>query len=630
MKNISFKFILFFLLISVMTFSQEKEHEKEKVSKEDSIKAQDEQVDSLKVTEREILNQQEQSRIDSVLKARLQEEMQLYSEDSQKKAELEEKLRKIEAEDSIKKVEQLLKIKKLKEKARGFPVTLFTDTLFTIYTKLGSFDANERATTITKRVRTLYEEDFFYSDSMKVDTGETINDIIYNNRIIMSITEVEALWFDKTRNEISNEYLNIIRDHVVKYRDDNSIVNRMKRIGLALLTLIVLFFIIKLIFKLFQRLKDYILERKDKYLSGLTIKNFKLLNQEQSIKVAEIILRVLRLFVILLTFYFSLPVLFSIFPVTKSYVGLLLGWVLDPAKLIISALFGFLPNLFTIAIIFIFTRYAIRAIKYFTDEIAAGNMSLGNFHSDWAVPTFQIVKFIMYALMFVIIFPYLPGSDSPAFQGVSVFLGILVSFGSSSSIANIMAGLVITYMRPFKIGDRIKINDVTGDVIEKTLLVTRLRTIKNEDITVPNSLVLSGHTTNYSTNCKDTGLIVHTTITIGYDVPWKKMHEALIEAADRTEMILKDPKPFVLQTSLDDFYVSYQINGYTHDANQQAVIYSNLHQNIQDACNENGIEIMSPHYKALRDGNLSTIPADYLPEDYIIPSFNIREEKEKK
>ena len=628
MKNISVKLIVFFLLLSVNAFSQESE--KEKVSKEDSIKAKDEQVDSLKVAETEILKQQEQNRIDSVLKVKLQEELQLYSEDSQKKAELEEKLRNIEVEDSIKKVEQLLKIKKLKEKARGFPVTLFTDTLFIIYTKLGSFDANERASTITKRINSLYEEDFFYPDSMKVDAGETTNDIIYNDRIIMSVSEVDALWFDKTRNEVSNEYLNTIRDTVVKYREDNSLVNRIKRIGLALLTLIILFFIIKLIFRLFQKLKTYILDRKDKYLTGLTIKDFKLLNQEQSIKVAELILKIFRLIVVLIVLYFSLPVLFSIFPVTKSYAGLLLGWVLDPAKLVIGAVIGFLPNLFTIAIIFIFTRYAIRGIKYFTDEIAEGRMTLGNFHREWAVPTFQIVKFVMYAMMFVIIFPYLPGSDSPAFQGVSVFLGILVSFGSSSSIANIMAGLVITYMRPFKIGDRIKINDVTGDVIEKTLLVTRLRTIKNEDITVPNSLVLSGHTTNYSTNSKDTGLIVHTTITIGYDVPWKKMHETLIEAAGRTEMLLKDPKPFVLQTSLDDFYVSYQINAYTHDANKQAVIYSNLHQNIQDACNENGIEIMSPHYKALRDGNLSTIPANYLPEDYIVPSFNIREEKDKK
>jgi small-conductance mechanosensitive channel len=204
-----------------------------------------------------------------------------------------------------------------------------------------------------------------------------------------------------------------------------------------------------------------------------------------------------------------------------------------------------------------------------------------------------------------------------------VFIGVLFSLGSHSSIANVVAGLVITYMRPFIVGDRIKIGDVTGDVIEKTLLVTRLRTPKNEEVTIPNSSVLSGNTVNYSTMARTVGLIIHTTVTIGYDVPWKKMHQALLNAADRTESLQKEPKPFVLQTSLDDFYVSYQINGYTRETNRFNRIYSSLHQNIQDCCNEMGIEIMSPHYRAQRDGNNTTIPADYLPADYKAPGFNV-------
>jgi small-conductance mechanosensitive channel len=178
-------------------------------------------------------------------------------------------------------------------------------------------------------------------------------------------------------------------------------------------------------------------------------------------------------------------------------------------------------------------------------------------------------------------------------------------------------------MRPFKVGDRIKIGDVTGDVIEKSLLVTRLRTPKNEEVTIPNSSVLSGNTVNYSTMARTVGLIIHTTVTIGYDVPWKKMHQALLNAADRTESLQKEPKPFVLQTSLDDFYVSYQINGYTRETNRFNRIYSSLHQNIQDCCNEMGIEIMSPHYRSARDGNATTIPADYLPKDYKAPGFNM-------
>jgi small-conductance mechanosensitive channel len=184
-------------------------------------------------------------------------------------------------------------------------------------------------------------------------------------------------------------------------------------------------------------------------------------------------------------------------------------------------------------------------------------------------------------------------------------------------------------MRPFKIGDRIKIGDVFGDVEEKTLLVTRIKTPKNEIITIPNSAVLSGNTINYSSEVVNNGLILHTTVTIGYDVPWKDMSKALIDAALRTEHILQDPKPFVLQTSLEDFYVAYQINAYTKEVKKQAIIYSNLHQNIQDVCNERGIEILSPHYRAARDGNMTTIPADYLDKDYKAPSFNVKVEKPK-
>jgi small-conductance mechanosensitive channel len=186
-----------------------------------------------------------------------------------------------------------------------------------------------------------------------------------------------------------------------------------------------------------------------------------------------------------------------------------------------------------------------------------------------------------------------------------------------------VAGLVITYMRPFKIGDRVRIGDITGDVVEKTMLITRIRTIKNEDITVPNSAVMSSSTINYSANANPDrpGLILHTTVTIGYDTPWKKMHQALLDAAARTEYLQREPAPFVLQTSLDDFFVSYQLNAYTKEPNKQALIYSLLHQNIQDACNEAGIEIMSPHYHSVRDGNSSTIPPDYLPHDYEAPPF---------
>jgi small-conductance mechanosensitive channel len=192
----------------------------------------------------------------------------------------------------------------------------------------------------------------------------------------------------------------------------------------------------------------------------------------------------------------------------------------------------------------------------------------------------------------------------------------MVSFGSTSTIGNVIAGIVLTYMRPFALGDRVKIGEVSGDVIERSFLHTKILTIKNEEIVVPSLQVLGNAMINYSARARQGGLILHTSVTIGYDAPWRKVHELLIRATEDTSHILKNPKPFVLQTSLDDWYVSYQLNAYTDQPNQMAPIYSELHQNIQDAFNEAGMEIMSPHYYQLRDGNEIAIPNDYHPKGY--------------
>jgi small-conductance mechanosensitive channel len=153
--------------------------------------------------------------------------------------------------------------------------------------------------------------------------------------------------------------------------------------------------------------------------------------------------------------------------------------------------------------------------------------------------------------------------------------------------------------------------------------VTRIRTIKNVDITIPNAMVLSSHIVNFSSSARDRGLILHSTVTISYDVPWKTVHELLLAAAAATENVRAEPRPFILQTSLDDSYVSYELNAYTDQPNLMATTYSDLHQHIQDKFNEAEVEIMSPHYAAVRDGNKTTVPATYLPPSYQAPAFRI-------
>jgi small-conductance mechanosensitive channel len=329
-----------------------------------------------------------------------------------------------------------------------------------------------------------------------------------------------------------------------------------------------------------------------------------------------IVLKLVKFFLILIIVYALLPLGFSIFPSTEDIALKLIGYVLDPIKAFGRALVDYIPQLIAIIVIILIARGFIRLFKYLSNEIRQERLQIDGFYPEWAHPTYNLLKVFIIAFAFVSIFPLIPGSGSDVFKGVSVFFGLLISLGSSSAIGNIIAGLVITYMRPFQIGDRVRIGDATGDVIEKTLLVTRLRTIKNEDVTIPNSSILTGNTFNFSSNAKENGLILNASVTIGYDVPWRKVHAMLIEAAERTGELLKEPKPFVLQTGLDDFYVNYQINCYTEKAEISASIYSELYGHIQDVFAEHGVEILSPHYRAGRDGTATTIPelAEKKPE----------------
>lgn len=363
------------------------------------------------------------------------------------------------------------------------------------------------------------------------------------------------------------------------------------------------------------------------YIRSIRIQSIEMLNEERIPAFIISLVRGVRAILLLGLFYLYIPLVLSFFPWTRGMATKLLDYIMTPVEKVGLAFVFYLPNIFFLLVIAVITHYSIKFTKFMFSEVEKQTITIPGFYHDWADPSFKIVRFLMIAFAAVVAFPYLPGSDSPAFKGVSVFLGVLFSLGSSSAISNIVAGVILTYMRAFKLGDRVKIADTVGDVVEKTLLVTRIRTIKNVDITVPNAMVMGSHITNFSSSAKDYGLILHTTVTIGYDAPWRQVHQLLISAALATGNILELPAPFVLQTSLDDYYVSYEINAYTEKPSVMARTYSELHQNIQKKFNEAGVEIMSPHYSSLRDGNMTTIPASYLPESYKPSAFRVSKEE---
>lgn len=503
-------------------------------------------------------------------------------------------------------------------------VMLGNDTLFKLYTGIGPLSLQERVLRIEKRLAELVEEDDFKAELLTLEKdGENYRLRYAAENTVLLIGEADAVFSLQSLYELAKVYQNIITESVQKQRDSTAWLQWLYKLLLVLLVIAVFTAIIIGINKAYRRIQANVLQLQSKILTKLRIGNYQLFDEKRASLAMSWLLKAGRVVLILLSFYLLLPVVFSIFPFTEGLAKLLFGYIWSPFKSILLAIAAFIPNLFTIVVIFVVTRAVVRFLRFLATEIEKEVLVIPGFFNEWAIPTYNIVRFLLYAFMVVVIFPYLPGSDSKIFQGVSVFLGILFSLGSSSAIANMVAGLVITYMRPFRVGDVIQLGEFKGEVVEKNLLITRLRTPKNEEITIPNAAVLAGQSVNYSVAARAQGLTLHTTVTIGYDVPWKKVHEMLLEAAKRTSGIAQAKAPFVLQTSLDDFYVSYQLNAITHKPIEMPAIYSELHAHIQDVFNENGIEIMSPHYRAARDGNNTTVPAHYLPENYEVPAFRV-------
>ncbi len=526
--------------------------------------------------------------------------------------ELEQMRLQTSAADSVKLARQRQRIDSLRQFTQGVPVVAEGDTLFYLYTKRGGYNPQQRAQMTGSAIEELGKRFNLRPDSVNIDHSDIVSDLMYGNKVLLSLTDQDALWEGVSRDSLAKERRTTVVAKLKEMKAEHSIWRMVKRVLYFLLVIVGQYFLFRLTSWLYGKLKGRILRLKDTKLKPISIQGYELLDTQRQVNLLVFLTNIGRYILMGLQLLITVPLIFIIFPQTEGLAYRILGYIWNPIRGILLDIVDYIPNLFTILIIWYAIRYLVRFVLYLAHEVEAGHLKLGGFYPDWAMPTFHIVRFLLYAFMIAMIYPYLPNSKSGVFQGISVFVGLIVSLGSSTVIGNIIAGLVITYMRPFKLGDRIKLNDTTGNIIEKTPLVTRIRTPKNEVVTIPNSFIMSSHTVNYSTSAREYGLIIHSEVTIGYDAPWRLVHQLLTEAALNTPGVLDDPRPFVLETSLSDWYPVYQVNAYIKEADNMGFIYSELHQNIQDRFNEAGIEIMSPHYMATRDGNETTIPKDDL------------------
>ena len=488
------------------------------------------------------------------------------------------------------------------------PVVVEGDTLFYFYAKRGGHTPQQRAENVAADIAELGKLLNLQPDSVYVESSDIVTDVMYKGKVLVSFTDMDGLWENCTRDQLAADKRLVIMEKLHQMKESHGLLQLGKRIVYFILVLVGQYLLFRVTNWLFRKLKLRIVRLRNTRLKPFSIQDYELLDTLKQVKLLVFLASLVRYVIMFLQLLLTVPLLFSIFPQTKDLAYQLFSYIWNPVKSIFIGVVDYIPNLFTIFIIYMAVKYLVRLFRYLADEVQSERLKLRGFYPDWAIPTYHIIRFLLYAFMLAMIYPYLPGSNSGVFQGISVFVGLIVSLGSSTVIGNIIAGLVITYMRPFKIGDRIKLNDTTGNVVEKTPLVTRIRTPKNEVVTIPNSFVMSSHTVNFSQSAREYGLIIHSEVSIGYDVPWRTVNKLLVEAALNTPGVVDDPRPFVLSTSLSDWYPVYQVNAYIKDADRLAEIYSDLHQNIQDRFNEAGVEIMSPHYMAVRDGNASTIP----------------------
>lgn len=518
--------------------------------------------------------------------------------------------------DSIKLASQKLRIDSLRKFTPGVPVVVEGDTLFYIFAKRGGHTPQQRAEMNATAITELGKRFNLKPDSLYLESSDIVTDLMYGNKVLASFTDQDGLWEGCTRDQLAADKRKIVVHKLREMKEEHSLWQLGKHILYFILVLVGQYLLFKGTNWLFRKLKIRIEKLKDTRLKPISIQDYELLDTQRQVNLLIILSNLLRYAFMLLQLLLTVPLLFSIFPQTKNLAYQIFSYIWNPIKTIFGGVIDYIPNLFTIFVIWYAVKYLVRFVHYLASEVQSERLKLNGFYPDWAMPTYHIVRFLLYAFMIAMVYPYLPGSESGVFQGISVFVGLIVSLGSSTVIGNIIAGLVITYMRPFKLGDRIKLNDTTGNVIEKTPLVTRIKTPKNELVTIPNSFIMSSHTVNYSASARMYGLIIHAEVSIGYDVPWRKVHAMLLKAAKATPGIMADPEPFVLETELQDWYPVYQINAYIKEADQLTQIYSNLYQSIQDIFAEADVEIMSPHYMAVRDGNETTIPkGDSKPGD---------------
>ena len=483
-------------------------------------------------------------------------------------------------------------------KDENFRAPVIVDGYELFYVRgISSYPATTRAKTVETRIVKAASNPRIHIDSLKSVPQPDRIMIMAGDLLILNIYQEDADLESVSKEVLADLNQRKIKESLIRYRQERTPAYLKKSLIKTAAATAILAILLTIFVFIFRKLNLWFKQRIRAKIDRLENVSFKLIQSEQLLAIFHFLYQLIRMLTILFLTLFFVDYVLGLFPGTRKVASFIFDILVSPLEHIALGFIEFLPSLVFLLIILVITQYLIKLIRLFFQGIDLGEIRIANFDAEWAMPTFKIVKLLVIIFALVIAYPYIPGSSSSAFQGISVFLGVLFSLGSSSFIANIIAGYSMTYRRAFKKGDRIQVDDLMGFVQEQSLMVTRLRSVKNEEIVIPNSLLLNSNILNYTQAAKDRGIILHTTVGIGYETPWRLVEAMLKEAAGRTTGLLQDPPPWVFQKSLDDFAVTYEINALCKDPEQMYFIYTDLHRNILDVFNENNVQIMTPAYE---------------------------------
>ncbi|MGA8642691.1 mechanosensitive ion channel family protein [Candidatus Binatus sp.] len=463
-----------------------------------------------------------------------------------------------------------------------------------------AFPAADRAATIAQRIRAVAEDRAIPPSALHLVANDHWTEIVGGENSIMGVFDADAAAEAPglSRQALAHIYLKTISSALQQYRAEREPAqlahNAVSIAGWTLLLVLVEL----AMFGGLRSMTVRIGQRYDSAIEHIETGTFRLIRAESIWVAMRFALRLFALIAALAIFYVYLHIVLDYLPWTRALGANLRGLTLAPLLLLARESLAAIPRLLVLCVIIATARYIVRLARFFFSAIESGTIKFSGFETEWSKPTYNIVRVLIIAFAAMVCYPYIPGSGSQAFKGITIFIGVLFSLGSSSLLANIIAGYTMAYRRAFHVGDRITVGDLMGDVIQIGLMVTHMRSIKNEELVVPNSVILNSNVINYSSLARERGLILHTTVGIGYETPWRQVEAMLLMAAERTPGLLREPAPFVLQLSLNDFAVTYQLNVYCAQPSEMYRLYTELHRSVLDVFNEYGVQIMTPAYIA--------------------------------